>query len=316
MAGGGNRGAAPVAASAWRTLAPPAAAAAAGVVLAWAVSGAVGGTWAGLARALADGAGATVLGLAALPRLTDRHEVAWRPLTVAAGVWFAAELVVLAGDAADIVGVPVTDLAPSDFGTFLIHLSGGQIGLAILAATAAIACYSALSFRRPATASPDLVLIFAAVALALRPVTGHMSQQALGSVLAAVHALAAACWFGLLIAMALVLRTRGDWAAALPRYSGLAAPLIVLLAASGLINGLIRADGPAGLLRTGYGHILLAKLAVLLVLAGLGWWWRRHWVPRTRDHRGTAEDSLRNAVVELTVMGVAFGLAAALAVTA
>lgn len=316
MARGGNRGAAPAAAPAWRTLLPPAVAAAAGVALAWAVSGAAGGTWAGLVRALADGAGATVLGLAALPRLTDRHEAPWRLLTVAAGLWFAAELVVLAGDAADIVGVAVTDLRPTDFGTFLLHLSGGQIGLAVLAATAAIACYSALSFRRPATAAPDLVVVFAAVALALRPVTGHMSQQALGSVLAAVHALAAACWFGLLIAMALVLRTRADWAAALPRYSALAAPLIVALTVSGVINGLVRTDGPAGLLHTGYGHILLAKLAVLLALAALGWWWRRTWVPRTRDHRGTAETSLRNAIIELTVMGIAFGLAAALAVTA
>ncbi|TCK00851.1 CopD family protein [Nocardia alba] len=300
----------------WRVLAPVVLAALLGVVLAWILRGSGGLALVAIARVLADGVGAVVIGLAALPRLNDRLAVGWRPLTVLAGLWFAAEFTVLVCEAAEVVGVPVTRLGVHDFITFLGRLSGGQIGIAILFCTGAIACYSALAFRGPDTASADLVLVFAAVALSLRPITGHMSQQMFGSVLAAVHALAAALWLGLLLAMVLVLRTRGEWAATLPHYSKLAAPLVSVVALTGLINGLVRLDAITSLVTSGYGRILLAKLAILCVLVALGWWWRRSWVRQAADHRVTAEVSLRNAATEVLVMAVAFGLAATLAVTA
>ncbi|KAF0849585.1 CopD family protein [Nocardia caishijiensis] len=300
----------------WRVLVPVVAAALAGVVLAWVLRWSSGFPAAALARVLADGAGATVLGLAALPRLDHRLAVAWRPVAVLATVWLAAEFTVLVCEAADIVGVPVRALGAGEFATFLGRLSGGQIGIAILFCTAAIACYAAWAFRRPDDASADLVLVFAAVALALRPITGHMSQQVLGSVLVAVHALAAAAWFGLLLALALVVRTRGGWASALPRYSTAAAPLVAVLAVTGLVDGLVRVGSVPALVTTGYGRILLAKVVALGLLAGLGWWWRRTWVRRAAEHRVTAEVSARNAALEVTLMAVAFGLAATLAVTA
>ncbi|MFE1594549.1 copper resistance D family protein [Nocardia sp. NPDC058705] len=298
----------------WRVLAPVVIAALAGVVLALMLRH--GFAAVAFARVLADGAGAVVIGLAALGRLNVRLTVGWRPLAVVAGVWFAAEFTVLVCEAADIVGVSVNRLDASDFLTFLGRLSGGQIGIAILFCTGAIACYAAMAFRRPDTASADLVLVFAAVALSLRPITGHMSQQMLGSILAAIHALAAACWFGLLLAMATTLRTRGEWAATLPRFSTVAAPLVGLVALTGLINGLVRLDSVTDLFTTDYGRILLAKFTILCALVALGWWWRRTWVRKAADHRVTAETSLRNATIEVLAMAVAFGLAATLAVTA
>lgn len=266
-------------------------------------------------RMLADGLGATVLGLAALPRLGERLRPPWRLLAAAAGGWCAAEFALLVVEAAEVVDVPVGELRPAAFGGFVSGTSGGQVGVAVLAATALIAVYGAYAFRA-GDGSPELVLVFAAVALALRPITGHMSQQVFGSVLAAAHALAAGLWFGLLVALALVLRGRGEWAAALPRYSALAGPLIAVVALTGVLNGLVRLGGVGGLLDTGYGRIMLAKTAVLLALGGLGWWWRRSWVPRAAGHRMRAEDSLRRAVAEALVMALAFGLAATLAVTA
>ncbi|WUD69877.1 CopD family protein [Nocardia sp. NBC_00508] len=267
-------------------------------------------------RVVADGVGATALGLAALPRVAPRLRTPWRLLAVLAGVWAIAEFAVLVFEAADVVGVPVADLGAAEFGTYLVDVSGGQVGIAILIGVGAVAGGSALAFRRPRSASTDLVLVFAAVALALRPITGHMSQQAFGSVLAAVHALAAAAWFGVLIALALVVRTRGEWAVVLPRYSAVALPLVVTVGMTGLLNGLVRVGGIGPFVTTGYGRILLAKTVVLLGLLALGWWWRRSWVPRAADHRMGAEASLRRAVAEVVVMALAFGLAAALAVTA
>ncbi|MGY2028746.1 CopD family protein [Nocardia gipuzkoensis] len=287
-----------------------------GVALAWALilPGPLPGE--AVVRVAADGVGATALGLAALPRVSPRLRTPWRLLAVLAGVWAAAEFAVLVFEAAEVVGVPVTELGAAEFGTYLVDVSGGQVGIAILVGVATVACGSALAFRRPESASADLVLVFAAVALALRPITGHMSQQAFGSVLAAVHALAAGAWFGLLIALALVVRTRGEWAVVLPKYSAVALPLVAVVAVTGLLNGLIRVGGIAPFVSTGYGRILLAKTVVLLVLLALGWWWRRSWVPRAADHRIDAKDSLRRAIAEVVVMALAFGLAATLAVTA
>ncbi|QIS01040.1 copper resistance protein CopD [Nocardia brasiliensis] len=287
-----------------------------GVLLAWALSLPAGFTTQAVARVLADGAGATVLGLAALPRVHAKLSPPWRLLAVLAGFWCGAEFAVLVCEAAEVLGVPLGGLGAGSFGDYLVEVSGGQVGIAILIGAGAIAGYAALAFRRTEIAAPDLVLVFAAVTLALRPITGHMSQHAFGSVLAAVHALAAAAWFGLLVALALVVRARGTWALALPRYSALALPLVVTVAVTGLLNGLIKLGGLAPLFDTGYGRILVAKTVVLLGLLGLGWWWRRGWVRRAAEHRVSAESSLRRAVLEVVVMALAFGLAATLAVTA
>ncbi|NKY28190.1 CopD family protein [Nocardia gamkensis] len=287
-----------------------------GVALAWVLIRPVPLPGEAVVRVVADGVGATALGLAALPRVAPRLLTPWRLLAVLAGIWAVAEFAVLVFEAADVVGVPVRELGAEEFGTYLVDVSGGQVGIAILIGVATVAGGSALAFRRPASASADLVLVFAAVALALRPITGHMSQQAFGSVLAAVHALAAGAWFGLLIALTLVVRTRGEWAVVLPKYSAVALPLVAVVAVTGLLNGLIRVGGVTPFVSTGYGRILLAKTVVLLGLLALGWWWRRSWVPKAADHRMDAKDSLRRAVAEVVVMALAFGLAATLAVTA
>lgn len=266
-------------------------------------------------RAAADIAGATVLGLAALPRLTERGEVPWRMLAISAGMWGCLEFGVLVFAAAEVAGSGVLALSPADFGTYLLRISGGQIGLAILLGTAAVTGYAALAFRRPEQRTPDLALVFAAVAVTLRPITGHMSQQPFGSVLAGIHALAAAAWLGLLLAAALVVRGRSGWAATLPKYSAVALPMVAAVAVTGLLNGLVRLGGITPFFTTGYGRIMVAKAVLLAVLLALGWWWRRSWVAAAAGHRMPAEASLRRAVVEVAAMAVVFGLAASLSVS-
>lgn len=309
-----RRGEAAGSARRWLLLVAPAALL--GAFLAWTLAAGDPVQPEAAARALADVAGATVLGLAALPRLHDRLETPWRTLTIVAGLWVAMEFAMLVLEAAEVLGVSTNALGAGQFGHYLTEVSGGQIGIAILLGSGAVAAYSAFGFRLPERATPDLVLVFAAVTLALRPITGHMSQQMFGSVLGAVHALAAATWFGLLLALALVVRTRGEWAVLLPRYSQWALPLVAAVAVTGIINGLVRIGGVGPLATTGYGRILVAKTLLLAALLALGWWWRKRWVPIAQDHRMDAESSLRRAILETVVMSVVFGLAATLAVTA
>ncbi|WP_405134074.1 copper resistance D family protein [Nocardia sp. NBC_01388] len=267
-------------------------------------------------RVLADCAGAAVLGLAALPRLSARLTPQWRLLTVLAGVWAAAEFTLLVLEAAEVQGIPAAHLGAGQFGDYLTTVSGGQIGIALLIGSGAVAVYSAFGFRNPDRVTADLVLVFTAVTLALRPITGHMSQQTFGSVLGAVHALAASAWFGVLLALALTVRTRGEWAVLLPRYSRWALPLAGIVTVTGVVNGLVRLGGLTPFVTTGYGRILLAKTVILVALLAIGWWWRRTWVPLATEHRMDAESSLRRAIFEVLLMAVVFGLAATLAVTA
>ncbi|WP_084478538.1 copper resistance D family protein [Nocardia jejuensis] len=287
-----------------------------GAALAWALAAGDPVQPEAPARVLADCAGATVLGLACLPRLHDRLEPPWRVLTLVAGLWAIAEFTMLVLEAAEVQGLRASGLSATQFGDYLTHVSGGQIGIALLIGCGVVTVYSAFGFRNPDRATADLVLVFTAVTLALRPITGHMSQQILGSVLAAVHALAAGAWFGLLLALALTVRTRGEWAVLLPRYSAWALPLVAAVTVTGVINGLVRLGGVTEFATTGYGRILLAKSLLLIVLLGLGYWWRRSWVPIASDHRMTAEGSLRRAIIEVLVMAAVFGSAATLAVTA
>ena len=66
---------------------------------------------------------------------------------------------------------------------------------------------------------------------------------------------------------------------------------------------------------TGYGRILLAKVAVTVVVLMVAWRNRTGWLTAARSHRISAEQSLLRAAAELSLMAVALTLAAALSVT-
>ncbi|WP_246097760.1 CopD family protein [Rhodococcus spelaei] len=305
----------------WLLLAAPAGLA--GVGLAWLLATPDGPEASSLIRVLSDCLGATVLGVTVLEWLqrSERRPVLersalWRPLAALAGAWTVAEAALLVAAAAQTSEVGASALSSTAFGRFVGEISVGQIGAATLGCTAAIAVLTAVAFRRDARWPLTPVAVLATVALLARPVTGHMSAQALGSVFVAAHALAAALWLGPLAAMALLLRARGAWAVLLPRYSDLAWRCVAVLAVTGVVDAAVKLGDVGSLVGTGYGRIVLAKVVALVGLGALGWRWRRSWVPAAGAHRVTAEDSLRRAVVDVVAMAVAFGLAAALATTA
>lgn len=297
-------------------------AALAGVALAWVLARPDGSDAAAAIRVLSDLLGSTVLGLCVLDLLQrrDRRPVIarsrlWRPIAAAAGAWSVTEAVLLVAAAAQAASVTAGTLTPSAFGRFVAQINVGQLGAAAVAAAAGVTVAAAAAYRRDAHWSLTPFAAVAAVALLMRPVSGHMSTQTLGSVLVAVHVLAAALWLGPLIALTLLLRRRGEWATLLPRYSDLAWKCVAALTVTGVVTAAARLGGLDALVGTGYGRILLAKTLGLLALVALGWWWRRTWVPAAAAHRTAERSSLRNAVIEVTALAFVFGLAAALATT-
>ncbi|CAM2955543.1 CopD family protein [Prescottella defluvii] len=295
----------------------------AGVAIGWLLATPDGPSPTSIVRVLAVGLGSTAFGLAAwqwLQRDERRPALApdllWQSTAAVAGAWTAAETVLLILEAAETEGRSRFAVAPGTVLDFVRVVNTGRLGAATVVCAALVALISAIAYRRglPWPAAP--VLALAGLALIARPISGHMSQQTLGSLLDAGHVLAAATWFGMLVALALTARSRGAWSTLLPRYSTVAWRCVWVLAVTGVVNAAIRLGGIAPLLTTGYGRVVLAKIAALVVLLSAGWWLRRTWVVPAAAHRMSADASLRRAVGESAAMAVAFGLAAALATTA
>ncbi|NLE78962.1 MAG: CopD family protein [Rhodococcus sp.] len=294
-----------------------------GVALAWWLAAPDGPGVSAFVRVLTLLLGSLTLGLGVLGWMgrDDRRPAAspdalWRYAAWTGGAWVLCEAILLTMTAAEVENVSATGMSVAQFAEFLTHATSGRIGVAAVVCAVAISAYAAFAFRSGRELPIMPVIALSALALVLRPVTGHMSQQVLGSALDAVHALAAATWIGVLAALAATLRSRGAWAAWLPRYSTLAWRCVWALTITGVIDAAVRLGSLTALYGTGYGRIVLAKSVTLIALLVLGWWWRRTWVDSAAAHRITADASLKRAVIEVIAMGIPFGLAAALATTA
>jgi copper resistance protein D len=272
-----------------------------------------------LVRAVADGSAVVALGLAAVPMLDiDRYRGelirrATGPLTIASAIWLVAELLRLGVAAAQAAAVPVSRLGVHTAVDFALHTTPGRSGL-FSAVAAALVCVTVVVTPR---SSPTNVAVvgLAAAGVAARPLTGHLSESALGGVAVAVHTLAAALWCGALAAVVLTVEHRGQWARVLPRFSQLSLVCVAALLVGGVLAAVATLGSPSQLYATGYGRLLSAKVAVTVVLVLLAYRNRTMWLPAARTHRATAVVSRSRALFELAIMAVALTLAAALAVT-
>ncbi len=150
---------------------------------------------------------------------------------------------------------------------------------------------------------------------------GHASVSGTLSVVADVaHVIAAAAWVGglafVVVALALALEERWPLATrSVPRFSTMAVVAVALLLVAGTINGYLQVQTWRGLWETQYGLLLLAKIALVVPLLGLGAFNNRYAVPRLRA--GVAEPRerrrfLQTAGVELTIMVAILGVTAVL----
>jgi cytochrome c oxidase assembly factor CtaG/putative copper export protein len=276
-------------------------------------------------RVLADTAaavtiGALVLAAVALPVTKDAAgPLAHRPaLALAAGaatVWAAASALLLVVTFASVAGVPLdAPGAGSQLAAFVRQYDPGRELLVGAVAAAAIGVLAAGAARLHSAGLLALAALATLIPTALQGHSSASSDHETAVTSLGLHLLAASLWVGGLVALLLLGPglTSAALRPAVRRYSTLAAWAFAGVSLSGVINAWPRLGGWNGL-NTDYGLLLIGKTAALVLLGAAGYWHRERTLPELEAGRRHAFAQL--AAIELLVMAVAFGLAAALSRT-
>lgn len=206
------------------------------------------------------------------------------------------------------------------FGDVLsLYLTGTEAGQAWLGTTLVAAGVTVLCF---AVRNPTLlvfVALFAAAGLYPMTLQGHRGGTAEhDSATAALylHVLFASIWLGGLVTIAICrpVLERARLGLVLGRYSTLALISFLVVAASGYLSAQIRVDTLPNLLSP-YGVLVLVKTGSLLALGVFGAVYRRSLIGRVQ-RSGSGGWFWWIVGAELAFMGIASGVAAALARTA
>jgi len=232
-----------------------------------------------------------------------------RILVLAAAAWLVAAVLGTVFRTADAFGRSPATLGGAELLAWATRLGAGRGMVLTLGCAAVVLGCAVARLRDPALVQPRIPLVAALLGVLTPAVTGHAGSapdHEIAIVSIAVHAGGAALWVGGLIALvALVAPHRELLDAALPPFSTLAGVCLGAVTVSGAINALVRVESWSALVTTGYGWLVLAKVAAVAAIAALGG------LTRARLRAGRIP-VLRWAVVETTVMAVTIGLAAAL----
>ena len=211
-----------------------------------------------------------------------------------------------------------TLLTDPRFGRELVaFLQGTEPGVGLLGTIMIAALITIVAAGARTLGTAGFLTLLTLVALMPPALAGHSAglnshETAVSSTW--LHLFGTCVWVGGLAALILLRRALGDRiAAAVAVYSTLAAWSFVLVGLSGAINTLIRLKTAADFAST-YGVLVALKIVALAVLGLAGVLHRRRALPDLRA--GVAGTFARLAAVEVVVMGVAVGLAEALATSA
>ena len=269
----------------------------------------VGGRVVGLVRlvGLAGALLAAGAGMVVVARLRGRTGRWWRQTSheVRRLVTVGARLAV----AAAIVQVPAEAWlragGSEGYAAALAGVLGGTVGLSALVRIGAFAPF-ALPVR---TTSPVLVVGLWALGLAGFVVEGHSISEEPFLVVALadmVHLGAGAVWFGGLVALAVVLRRASATVDAagvadvVEWFSSSAAVAVVGAALAGSVLAVVGVGSVEAATGTTYGLLVLAKVALVAVVVGIGGWNRFALVPRIREGvRTVPEGAAASAAVPL-----------------
>ncbi len=284
-----------------------------------------------LARGALDGAALTTVGMSMMPFLLGLRPVegsaavlalARRISVVGAGVWVVASLVSLVLEVAD-VNVDVHHTVTfGELAAYVREIGSGQALLIVAGCALLYLLIAAVAVRRGEAVPAELRLAVAVFALLPLVATGHAANTSVGlqgisMISMHLHVITAVVWTGgLLAVIMLMVADRTLLADVLPRYSWVATVCVFLTALTGMFNGWFELYLTPGvhwysaLFTTGYGRIVLLKAACVIVAGLLGARTRFALLPGIRLGRRTAVATW--TTLELTVMGLAFGLAVVL----
>lgn len=210
----------------------------------------------------------------------------------------------------------------SQFGdTLAYYLSSTEIGQSWLTTTLIAAAVTVLCFAVRSMTVLAFVTVLAAAGLLPMTLQGHRGGTAEhDSATSALflHVLFAGIWLGGLLTLAVSksVLDRGRVGTVLARYSTIALVCFIAVAASGYLSAQIRVDDWANLLSP-YGILVLVKVTVLLALGLFGAAHRRYFIAKLeRSSTGGNGYFWWIVAAELGFMGIASGVAAALARTA
>jgi putative copper resistance protein D len=202
-------------------------------------------------------------------------------------------------------------------GFFLTEVEAGQAWLTttLLAATVTVLCFAVRNLT-----ALFFVGVLAAVSLLPMAQQGHAAGSAghdAAITALGLHLLFAAVWLGGLLALVIIRPTlaAGRLPEVLARYSTIALVCFVVVAVSGYASAELRV-GSLDRLATPYGLLVVVKVAALVVLGLFGASYRSILLRRMVDSGRERARFWWIAVAELGFMGVASGVAAALARTA
>lgn len=215
-------------------------------------------------------------------------------------------------------GLELTDLLPGfDAGLVLNELLSAAlvlVGLALVVRT--------VRDGPPDRTAGALLAGGAVLALAGPSLVGHTRAFTPSPLLVAadvLHLVAGAVWLGGLVGLTLSLRALAGRevlaAQTLARFSTLAGGVLLVVAATGTFLGWRIVGSWSGLVETRYGWLLLAKVAIALLVAGLGGWNRWRTLPAVTRAAGFGDRERAAAAVTRTVRVEAVLLVVLLGVT-
>lgn len=280
-----------------------------------------------MVTALFDGSAAVTIGLLvvssiALPGQSKEPRSAsfsqWyatKWAATAAIVWFLAAIATLVFTVANTLSVPFT--SPTFRSQFLFVVFQLEIGQTWLVTIGCILVAMLILLSTKNVSWLAAATVFSVLAILPLSLSGHSGASTLEHVNAvnslAMHLVGVTVWMGGLIAVILLRDKAGKHlATVVSRYSTLALWSFAFVAYSGVINASLRVTGPAQLVTTTYGQLILIKAIILVGLGVAGWQQRRRIIPRLVREPTRSRSFVRLAVTEVVFMSIAMGLAVAL----
>ncbi|MGW2014483.1 cytochrome c oxidase assembly protein [Streptomyces sp. NPDC001927] len=276
-----------------------------------------------MARVVSDIASVATIGalLLASVLLPSRRRLSTTQLryvaaaSVAAGIWALASAALLVFTLSDLFAQPVAAvLEPAVVADFVANDTRGR-SYAIMTGAGLVLATMAMGVTTVRWARVAVVLALVGV---LPPAfTGHSaaaSNHDAAVTSLALHVAGVAVWVGGLVFLVVaVLRREDGVGVAVRRFSVLAGGAFLAVAASGLVNAVVRLPSLDVLFSSAYGLMVIAKLIALAALGGLGSWHRRRTLAALGD--GERRPFLRIAIGEVLIMATTMGLAVALSRT-